>query len=395
MPAVTASQYDGGSRRTRDPRLDFFRGLGMFIILYAHTPNSIVADWIPARFGFSDATEIFVFCSGMASAYAFGREFELNFAKGLGRILRRLRDIYLAHIMVFLAILAMLGLVDHFLPGAAYLRNDLNLGHYLDNPLNLSLHFLTLTYVPNYFDILPMYLVILAMVPVMMLLARWSPRLAMVVSLSLWCLSQLHLFDFPAEPWSDRNWFFDGFGWQLVFFTGFGLAMRWFRVPDDSRLLMLLSVLVLVASAPFSCHYGFSCYAGWGYFPWLGEVHKWLFPLIDKTHLGFFRVIHFFALAYVTHRLVRNHLGLFDRPAARLICRVGTQTLPVFLWGLVFAKAFGVVLDIAGHGPLAQAVVAVMGAAALIAVAEMSRMLKSFGKGRAATSVPLHSTAAV
>ncbi|MDZ4093637.1 MAG: OpgC domain-containing protein, partial [Paracoccaceae bacterium] len=52
----------------RDRRLDVFRGLAMFIILIAHTPGNFLTLWIPARFGFSDATEIFVFCSGMASA---------------------------------------------------------------------------------------------------------------------------------------------------------------------------------------------------------------------------------------------------------------------------------------------------------------------------------------
>ncbi len=56
----------------RDPRLDFFRGVGMFIILIAHITNNPWTLWIPARFGFSDATEMFVFCSGMASALAFG-----------------------------------------------------------------------------------------------------------------------------------------------------------------------------------------------------------------------------------------------------------------------------------------------------------------------------------
>ena len=59
----------------RDPRLDFYRGLAMFIILIAHIPYNAWAGWIPARFGFSDATEIFVFCSGMASAVAFGGAF--------------------------------------------------------------------------------------------------------------------------------------------------------------------------------------------------------------------------------------------------------------------------------------------------------------------------------
>ena len=39
---------------------------------------------------------------------------------------------------------------------------------------------------PNYFDILPMYLVILALIPVMMALSRIDLRLAILFSLSLW-----------------------------------------------------------------------------------------------------------------------------------------------------------------------------------------------------------------
>jgi hypothetical protein len=58
--------------RTRDPRLDFFRGLAMLIIFVAHVPGNSWTDFIPARFGFSSAAEMFVFCSGCASALAFG-----------------------------------------------------------------------------------------------------------------------------------------------------------------------------------------------------------------------------------------------------------------------------------------------------------------------------------
>ncbi len=61
--------------RVRDPRLDFFRGIAMFVILIAHVPGNWLTLWIPARFGFSDATETFVFCSGMASAIGVLRTF--------------------------------------------------------------------------------------------------------------------------------------------------------------------------------------------------------------------------------------------------------------------------------------------------------------------------------
>ena len=61
----------------RDPRLDFFRGIAMFIILFAHTPGNAWTSWIPARWGLSHATEIFVFCSCMPSSIASGRSFVL------------------------------------------------------------------------------------------------------------------------------------------------------------------------------------------------------------------------------------------------------------------------------------------------------------------------------
>ena len=74
----------------RDPRLDFFRGIAMFIILIAHIPGNAWGRWIPARFGPSDATEMFVFCSGFAAAIAFGGTFaRRGFWMGVGRVLFR------------------------------------------------------------------------------------------------------------------------------------------------------------------------------------------------------------------------------------------------------------------------------------------------------------------
>ena len=40
-----------GAKRLRDPRLDFYRGIAMFIILFAHTPGNFFTLWIPARWG--------------------------------------------------------------------------------------------------------------------------------------------------------------------------------------------------------------------------------------------------------------------------------------------------------------------------------------------------------
>ena len=373
----TLSPSPSIARRTaRDPRLDFFRGLGMFIILIAHIPNNAWADWIPARFGFSDATEIFVFCSGVASSFAFGPIFERSgWVWGTRRIVFRIWQVYRGHVGVFIAILALLGMVDHLIASPHYLRMDMNLGPFLDDPAYMLFRFVTLTYVPNYFDILPMYLVILAMVPMMVALARYS-RVAMVsVSLVLWAVANLQWLELTAEPWTERGWFFNPFAWQLVFFTGFALGRGWLPPPVRDRRLFAAAVVVLVACAPFSCHWGFSCYGGWGRFPWLADVHEALFPLIDKTHFGAFRYLHFLALAYVAFILAGEGGRALRGRFVEALMQVGRQTLAVFLAGLALAQLLGVMLDFLPY-PGMSIVANVGGCAALMLVAKLATAFK-------------------
>ena len=57
----------------RDLRLDLFRGIALWLIFLDHIPSNIVS-WITIRnYGFSDATEIFVFISGYTAAFVYGR----------------------------------------------------------------------------------------------------------------------------------------------------------------------------------------------------------------------------------------------------------------------------------------------------------------------------------
>ncbi len=74
----------------RDLRLDLFRGLALWLIFLDHIPSNIVS-WITIRhYGFSDATEIFVFISGYTAAFVYGRVWRYRgFVVGGARILRR------------------------------------------------------------------------------------------------------------------------------------------------------------------------------------------------------------------------------------------------------------------------------------------------------------------
>ena len=188
--------------RSRDPRLDFFRGLGMFIILIAHVTDNPWTLYIPARFGFSDATEIFVFCSGMASAIAFGAVFaRAGFLWGCVRIAYRVWQVYWVHLGVFLTTLAAMLALN---ATGVFPRDEvgaLNLYPLFQTGGANVLGLMTLTWVPNYFDVLPMYLVILALIPVMIALARVDASLAIAVSVVMWLAATSGMLDLPAEWW--------------------------------------------------------------------------------------------------------------------------------------------------------------------------------------------------
>ncbi|WP_107989026.1 OpgC family protein [Breoghania corrubedonensis] len=358
-------------QRQRDPRLDFFRGLGMFIIFVAHLPGNWGALWIPARFGFSDATEIFVFCSGMASAIAFGRVFEfIGWRMGTARILYRMWQVYWAHIGLFLVIASMLAAADATGWFAKDYVGELNLHYFFDNPAVNLPAFLTLTYVPNYFDILPMYIAILAMVPIVMGLRRiGGPGLAMAAVVVMWLVANFRLIDLPAEPWSNRPWFFNPFAWQLCFFTGFAFMRGWLAPPPVSRRLAVVAALVVIATVPFAY------FRILGAVPELLEMARAILPVTDKTHFGILRYVHFLSLAYLAW-IAAGEAGARLRGSGawgvfvRIVQKVGQQSLAVFLMSLVAAQAIAIVRDqVSTEDYMGQIVSNLVGFAILIATA--------------------------
>lgn len=369
--------------RTRDPRLDFYRGLAMFIILIAHIPGNVPALWIPARFGFSDATEIFVFCSGMASAIAFGSAFRnKGWWMGTARVALRVWQVYWAHIGVFLMLATFVALVN----GTGAFEKDyvgsLNLWPFFDEtPANL-VGLMTLTYVPNYFDVLPMYIGILVMMPLVVGLQKLHTSLAVGFVVAVWVCANLNLLMIPAEPWSNREWFFNPFGWQLVFFTGFALMSGWLPHPRFHWGLVVLAVGIVLATVPFAYFRILNAV------PELKSIAKDINFLTEKTDFGVLRYVHFMALAYLGWavagqggtRLLATGTGLAAqawRQVLRLILKVGQQSLAVFMVSMVLAQIIGFFFDQVGRATWVVLLGNLIGFGVIIGVAYLAGWFKS------------------
>ncbi|MEM9497838.1 MAG: OpgC domain-containing protein [Pseudomonadota bacterium] len=383
----------------RDPRLDFFRGIAMYIILIAHIPGNEWTRWIPARFGFSDATEIFVFCSGMASAIAFGGSFaRRGWWLGTARVAYRLYQVYWAHIGLFLFLAMSLAALDTYGDFEKNYVSSLNLQHFFNDPATQLIGLFSLSYVPNYFDILPMYLVVLAMMPLVIAVARVSKAALAALSILIWMmaqgafmewagLEQYHL-TLPAEPWSDRTWFFNPFGWQLLFFTGFGFMMGWLPAPPVRRSLIVTALLVVLVSMLLS-NVGFRLFqtpgvkamyvsltgcteTGFGacnpVFDWRQAYRPWF----NKSDFGPLHYLHFLALAYLAWISVGQggrHLksvasgaaGSLPQGLLAVITKVGQQSLVVFVVSMALARFLGVALDMIGRDFAAWALINLTG----------------------------------
>jgi hypothetical protein len=374
MPAATLS-----SARQRDIRLDFFRGIAMMIILIAHVPGNAWTLWIPARFGFSDATEMFVFCSGLASALAFGRRYEtLGWKAGSLRVVKRMWQVYQAHILLFAIVLA---LVLAFNASGLSFRNylgQLNLYPFVAESERWDvwvnrISFFTLTYVPNYFDILPMYLVVLALVPVVMALAGLSTWFVAAGLVVLWLGAQSGLLWLPAEPWSSREWFFNPFGWQLLFFTGFAFGMGWLRAPRFSWVIAAVALMFVLASVPPSSsllHRNFA---------WAAEMREVLLPFRGKTDFGVLRYLHFLALAYLAYHLAGHagsRIAKLWQPLRVMTVTIGQQALIVFVTSMALARFIGFMLDLMGRSALTFALLNLSGIAFLYMTARIAQAIK-------------------
>ena len=387
-PKVPVSQS-----RMRDPRLDFYRGIAMLIIFTSHAPHNFWGDWIPGRFGFSDATEMFVFCSGMASAIAFGTSYDRRgWLLGTARVLQRCWQVYWAHIGLFFALLFMVVSLDRIGFEKSYV-DSLALGFFLDNASDALFGLMTLSYVPNYFDILPMYIVVLLMMPIIMALAKVRLMFVLAFIMVVWLLAQTHIMEavglesitleLPASFHSDRSWFFNPFGWQLVFFTGFALMRGWLPPPPVNALLVITAIVITVGFMSLS-HVAFR---EWG-FDWALRWRIENIMLLYKTDFGVLRYIHFMVLAYLAYA-VAGEGGRWLLPVARtlsgktwkalvtVLTKVGQQSLAVFIVSMMLSIFVGFILDQTGNGAWPVALCNLLGWAFLVGIAYAVSWFKS------------------
>src|SRR5579871_6376187 len=166
----------------RDLRLDLFRGIALLLIFLDHIPSNIVS-WITIRnYGFSDATEIFIFISGYTAAFVYGRAMrERGLVIAGARILRRAWQIYVAHIFLFAIYMAEISYVATSFDNPLY-GEEMGILDFLKSPDQTIVEALLLKFKPVNMDVLPLYIILLLLFPPTLWLLQRRPTLTLGVS---------------------------------------------------------------------------------------------------------------------------------------------------------------------------------------------------------------------
>jgi hypothetical protein len=330
----------GQRRLPRDSRVDALRGVALIMIFIDHVPGNLLSLVTMRNFGFADAAELFVLLAGFASMVAYGGSFARDgVLTGLRRVLLRCLRIYLFQALLLLAVLVVVG---------AWLRNfgiaPESGAPFVHSGLTGLRHGLTLQALPASLNILPLYIVLLALFPLIYGLITTSPIVAFVASGALWVWVNLDP-SINLTNWLDgRGWFFDPFAWQFLFVIG-ALGALLLRRYDGNlpRPLWLRTAawgylgFALIAVAPWD---------SWGW----SSLHPIALDAPDKTVLAPLRLLHVLAIAVLALGSTWFR-ALAERPALRLLVVCGRNSLEVFALGTMLAmicrlafRTFGITL---------------------------------------------------
>jgi hypothetical protein len=365
----------------RDLRLDLFRGLALWLIFLDHIPENIVS-WITIRnYGFSDATEIFIFISGYTAAFVYGRTMrERGFVLASARILRRAWQIYVAHIFLFTIFMAEIAYVAATFDNPLY-AEEMKILDFLKQPDITIFQALLLKFKPVNMDILPLYIVLLLLFPPMLFLLLRRPNVALGGSAVVYALAWKLDWNLPAYP--NGVWFFNPFAWQLLFVFG-----AWCALGGARKLAgVLRSQAILVVAIAFLL-FAFFITLTWHiegldrFVP--GWLTEWMYP-IDKTNLDVLRFAHFLALAAVTVRFIPRDWPVLKSPILWPAIVCGQHSLEVFCLGVFLAFAGQFVIAESSGGPLLQTGISVLGIIVMIATANLVSWYKTI-EGRSPVS---------
>ena len=285
----------GAKGKRRQPELDALRGFLLVWMTLTHLPTH-VSYYTNQPLGFVSAAEGFIFLSALLTGRIFGRKLEevgpVEVCRSLGTRVARLYGYHLFLLGIAFGVIATVALHTNQ-PSLQGLVD-----FYLAHPLRAIVSSVLLVYRPPLLDILPMYILFLALTPFALYAGRrWGWQLVLIPSALIWIAAQFGLrmamYNLTGSLTGFRIPFsamgaFDLFGWQLLWVLGLWIGSsppaRLQRLAQSRLVIAIALLMAAVFLFVRQSHYWVDLNAG----PWV--------PFTDKWRLGVLRLCDFAAL---------------------------------------------------------------------------------------------------
>ena len=317
---------------TRDLRIDFCRGLALYMILVDHVVGDPLSRITLQNFGFSDAAEAFIFLSGLSCGIVYFRALARGgWPRLTAAICRRASQIYAYYVLASIATILILKAVEGAVAKAHVSHSFLVLR---EEPISVLWSTILLTSPPDLPGILVIYLVLtLVVIPLFLWGASVSAPLTLAASGFIWAISQIVHFSLPHFP--DHS-YFNPFAWQFLFCIGMFIGLRYSATSPSLRAAQTPRWLVSAAwvCVSFALLYRYRSQLG---FEWLPTMTN------DKDNLSAVRLLHFLSIALIFATYIKPDNSMLGSWPATAVIRTGQCSLEVFSMGTVLSILLSVI----------------------------------------------------
>jgi hypothetical protein len=339
--------------------IDFWRGFALATIFINHVPGIFYERFTHRNVSLSDSAEMFVFLAGWSLRFVVTNPGQpLSAGRLVLRLVGRAVVIYAAQILITVIAIALIAAASLYFDAPPLLEWH-NAAAVFEEPVASHIGLVLLSHQLGYFNILPLYVVLMTAAPVIALLDRASPWLLLAASLALYGYALLGGINLPTYPVEGR-WFLDPLTWQLIFVLGFLIA-----APDTGlgALARRHHRVLRIVAIPFVLAGGLAAWFHYSPDP-LRVPDPKLFFMFDKTFLSPARLIHAIALVGFFAGSFR-YIAWALPPLGRYLSMLGRNSLNVFCVGSVLSLAGQIARFEYGGGIGTDTVVIIIGITAL------------------------------
>jgi hypothetical protein len=343
----------------RDIRIDFFRGLALYMILVDHIYADPISKFTYQNFGFSDAAEIFVFLSGVSCGIVYSRVLvrrgwtSLTFA-----ITRRATLIYVYYVLASIATILLLDAASDALKNAGIINRTFLVLH--DDPFSGIWSTIFLISPPELPGILVLYLVLtLIVIPLFLIGAMHRAALTLAASAFIWMIAQF--YPGLAPRLADHS-YFNPLAWQFLFsigmFVGLKYDSNWSELRSTQIFKWLLFAALAIVIASFLYRFSlvlsskFQLDLDWFGISKIAYVHtlenQFAIHIKDavqmKENLSVVRLLHFLSVALLVATYLKSSNPIFRWSGAVLVTRAGRCSLEIFSMATILSVALGIIV---------------------------------------------------